>query len=350
MQIITTKRGFTLIELLVVIAIIAILAAILFPVFARAREKARQSTCTNNQRQIAVATTMYAQDHDQSLPNPETFWSDIDIDNAILVCPTKGKNTPNGYIFNRNVAGLSLGELENPSIEVLTADGTHAATTTPDKTYANIGYTAADIDMTRHSGKYIASYADGHVGTPSLPFDTVIWTNIDGVDITYPTDGSGSSVKSKSSTAYWNVGACSNITVPGDGYVTWKCVDGVTCLGFSDATFGRLSSSIWNINYGLEGIYGGDAKGHVHESGADVTQVAPLPVLPCPSFQTALIKRQNDVIKYYRSTNNGVSWILIREVPTKSIGPLVVDCSFRAANGVTNVKLYRYIPDWLSVL
>jgi prepilin-type N-terminal cleavage/methylation domain-containing protein len=47
------RHGFTLIELLVVIAIIAILAAILFPVFARAREKARQTTCTSNQRQIA---------------------------------------------------------------------------------------------------------------------------------------------------------------------------------------------------------------------------------------------------------------------------------------------------------
>jgi len=56
------KRGFTLIELLVVIAIIAILAAILFPVFARAREKARQSSCLSNCKQIALALLQYAQD------------------------------------------------------------------------------------------------------------------------------------------------------------------------------------------------------------------------------------------------------------------------------------------------
>jgi len=60
--------GFTLIELLVVIAIIAILAAILFPVFARAREKARQAACMSNLKQIGLAVQMYAQDHHDLLP------------------------------------------------------------------------------------------------------------------------------------------------------------------------------------------------------------------------------------------------------------------------------------------
>src|SRR5260370_26669639 len=62
--------AFTLIELLVVIAIIAILAAILFPVFAQARAKARQATCLSNQKQIGLAWVMYAQDYDESSPNP----------------------------------------------------------------------------------------------------------------------------------------------------------------------------------------------------------------------------------------------------------------------------------------
>ncbi len=61
--------GFTLIELLVVIAIIAILAAILFPVFAQAREKARQTACVSNLKQIGNALTMYEQDYDQRLPD-----------------------------------------------------------------------------------------------------------------------------------------------------------------------------------------------------------------------------------------------------------------------------------------
>jgi len=59
------KHGFTLIELLVVIAIIAILAAILFPVFAKAREKARQSSCLSNLKQIGLAGLSYAQDYDE---------------------------------------------------------------------------------------------------------------------------------------------------------------------------------------------------------------------------------------------------------------------------------------------
>jgi prepilin-type N-terminal cleavage/methylation domain-containing protein len=66
MQSIQKTKGFTLIELLVVIAIIAILAAILFPVFAKAREKARQTTCASNMKQIGMAMQMYAQDYSDS--------------------------------------------------------------------------------------------------------------------------------------------------------------------------------------------------------------------------------------------------------------------------------------------
>jgi len=62
------RIGFTLIELLVVIAIIAILAAILFPVFARAREKAREASCLSNVKEITLALMMYISDHDQTYP------------------------------------------------------------------------------------------------------------------------------------------------------------------------------------------------------------------------------------------------------------------------------------------
>ncbi|MCW3062549.1 MAG: prepilin-type N-terminal cleavage/methylation domain [Capsulimonas sp.] len=70
----TKFRGFTLIELLVVIAIIAILAAILFPVFAKAREKARQISCASNMRQITLGAIQYTQDNDEITPGG---WSNI---------------------------------------------------------------------------------------------------------------------------------------------------------------------------------------------------------------------------------------------------------------------------------
>jgi prepilin-type N-terminal cleavage/methylation domain-containing protein/prepilin-type processing-associated H-X9-DG protein len=78
------RRGFTLIELLVVIAIIAILAAILFPVFAQAREAARKTSCTSNLKQVGVAFSLYTTDFDESFPwaasnlsTPTTTWYDL---------------------------------------------------------------------------------------------------------------------------------------------------------------------------------------------------------------------------------------------------------------------------------
>ncbi len=83
-----SRKGFTLIELLVVIAIIAILAAILFPVFAQAREQARKTSCLSNCKQIGLSMQMYAQDYDEMLPgwnNPSAHPLARDWDWAIVV-------------------------------------------------------------------------------------------------------------------------------------------------------------------------------------------------------------------------------------------------------------------------
>jgi prepilin-type N-terminal cleavage/methylation domain-containing protein/prepilin-type processing-associated H-X9-DG protein len=83
------RRGFTLIELLVVIAIIAILAAILFPVFARAREKARQSSCQSNLKQIVLAQLQYMSDYDQTLPIASVSWGGVRVTDAAAACCAK---------------------------------------------------------------------------------------------------------------------------------------------------------------------------------------------------------------------------------------------------------------------
>src|SRR5690349_4829647 len=86
--------AFTLIELLVVIAIIALLAAILFPVFARARENARKSSCLNNLKQLSVGFMQYTQDYDEMLPNLGGYSAAPDSGQWI-VTPASPGCTPN---------------------------------------------------------------------------------------------------------------------------------------------------------------------------------------------------------------------------------------------------------------
>jgi prepilin-type N-terminal cleavage/methylation domain-containing protein/prepilin-type processing-associated H-X9-DG protein len=148
------KHGFTLIELLVVIAIIAILAAILFPVFAKAREKARQTTCLNNQRQVAVACQMYAQEHEEVLPAADSVWADVSLPTAVRQCPTAGTKKAYGYYYNQYLGATALGDIPEPSGTCLTTDA--------DGTGGNPPTEATNI-AARHGNKVIASYVDGHV-------------------------------------------------------------------------------------------------------------------------------------------------------------------------------------------
>ena len=134
------RKGFTLIELLVVIAIIAILAAILFPVFAKAREKARQASCLSNTKQIGLAVMQYAQDYDEMLPatytqNPNTNWAQNIApyckNTQMFNCPSSsirwdGTWNAENISYGYNVffeTPKALGAIPTPAETVLVGDG-----------------------------------------------------------------------------------------------------------------------------------------------------------------------------------------------------------------------------------
>lgn len=203
------RCGFTLIELLVVIAIIAILAAILFPVFSRAREQARKASCQSNLKQIANAMLMYAQDWDERFPCTP-YWKCGRAQSAIysrwylliypyvknqqiFFCPS-GKSAggwdeapgwdPNrlsygmGKIANcHNMdpyeeAGYSLAEYQQPAQSILVADSTHRGDGA--SRWEKIAFAGGPCgpgcnpqyqteDNTRHSGGANIAFVDGHV-------------------------------------------------------------------------------------------------------------------------------------------------------------------------------------------
>jgi prepilin-type N-terminal cleavage/methylation domain-containing protein/prepilin-type processing-associated H-X9-DG protein len=206
------RRGFTLIELLVVIAIIAILAAILFPVFAQAREAARKSTCLSNMKQIGMGIAMYTQDNDEQLPQGTRGNSCTDSmgagrdsrwmhqiypyvkNNGLFTCPSDLNKVNNGpwdpktcnnfcdYGYNSfPLNNRSLAEVKKPSETVTTGDGQSSGPTgnryrlRPDLcTGANC--TGAPWNVTaatpwpqdqsrvtyRHQNQAIVAFLDGH--------------------------------------------------------------------------------------------------------------------------------------------------------------------------------------------
>lgn len=183
------KSGFTLIELLVVIAIIAILAAILFPVFAKAREKARQTTCTNNQRQLIVGIQMYCQDNQETLPDAKEWNTKLSgsygLIGKIFDCPTStmaGADSKPDYFYvgGSFLSGVSLGDVKNHDRCIVLGD--LVKNTLPyvnDNGENDLLVAASQVDP-RHNNGAVFAYLDGHVEwmskqniTPSIFTDSL---------------------------------------------------------------------------------------------------------------------------------------------------------------------------------
>ena len=137
----SSRRGFTLIELLVVIAIIAILAAILFPVFAKAREKARATSCLSGQRQIGLALMQYVSDNDEMWPSGRLF--------------SELYSSPNSFPTGIGWAQQTYPYIKNTGLFKCASDDTEAAS-------------AADIVISYAMNANLASITDADLTKPAM--------------------------------------------------------------------------------------------------------------------------------------------------------------------------------------
>ncbi len=195
------RRAFTLIELLVVIAIIAILAAILFPVFAKAREKARQSACSSNVKQISLGAKMYQHDYDERMPfgwisapgytgSNETgrlhHWDAITPyikSRQLWTCPSELTGgwpwASLGYSMNATLGGLADADFTAPAEVVYFAEAMHGHGHQPPYSNGTYGCTTYGFRGKRHNDGGNYCFADGHVKWSRLGpmlFPLNLWT------------------------------------------------------------------------------------------------------------------------------------------------------------------------------
>lgn len=172
------RSAFTLIEILVVVAIIGILAAILFPVFARARENARRASCMNNMKQIAIGLQLYMESYDRRFPAQEeggegdAGWAlelaEIIKNDAVFQCPSEENSWEEGftdYWMNGNLLGVHESEIQQPANVLFAGDGDtnsvdYALPTNP----VDYGEWEPDAEYTRrHLEGANYTFVDGHV-------------------------------------------------------------------------------------------------------------------------------------------------------------------------------------------
>lgn len=229
------RNGFTLIELLVVIAIISILAAILFPVFARARENARRSSCQSNLKQVGIGIMMYVQDYDEMYPlhsQPRTG-----LGGELAALPTTANFTSTGNVFWPHFI--------YPYVKNMQVFYCPSGLYTASGTYGNLGANQLIMPLGSASATSLAQAAIPSVATIYMIMDASIY-RLNPQYVTTPNGTTGEYLPGTGPGSAVNLDALtfgSSLTALNSDYVRGRHFEGVNML-FADGHVKWLKSEI----------------------------------------------------------------------------------------------------------
>lgn len=159
-----TRHGMGMVEIIIICLTLLVVWAMLLPLYGMKHQPPKIEQCICNQKQISTAIQIFAQEHQERLPQEQNIWTSIEVPHKVLHCLDDGTSHSNSYVFNHYLSKMTLEAITNPVVMLQTADGQQ--TNNGQAAGPNLLFSAHDLVFrhgTADNRSLVASFCDGHV-------------------------------------------------------------------------------------------------------------------------------------------------------------------------------------------